>query len=322
MAKSQWSFKTATELSAALAAKKVSAVELAQDAIGRIERHDGKINAVCVRDFERGLAAARAADAALARGETRPLLGIPMTVKESYNIAGLPTTWGIPGAEGFHAGRRRAVDFPRQGRRRRHSRQDQRAARARRLAELQRDLRHHQQPLRSRPHAGRLLRRIVGGARGRLWPAVARLRHRRLAARAGVSLRRLRAQADFCAGAIARPHAATIAAAAVRPRPQRDRPDGAQRRRPFAAARCDRRARSARGRQGLPARAAAAAPRRAEGFPRAADRYRSCDADRQGRARERSTGSPPISARPASRSNARARCCPISPRRRGSICGC
>ena len=55
MAKSQWSFKTAIELSAALAAKKVSAVELAQDAIGRIERHDGKINAICVRDFERGL---------------------------------------------------------------------------------------------------------------------------------------------------------------------------------------------------------------------------------------------------------------------------
>ena len=76
MAKSQWSFKTATELSAALAAKKVSAVELAQDAIGRIERHDGKINAVCVRDFDRGLDAARAADAARGRGETGALLGI------------------------------------------------------------------------------------------------------------------------------------------------------------------------------------------------------------------------------------------------------
>jgi amidase len=101
LAKSQWSFRTATELSAALATKKVSAVELAQDAIGRIERHDGKINAVCVRDFERGLAVARAADAALARGETRPLLGIPMTVKESYNIAGLPTTWGIPAQKDF-----------------------------------------------------------------------------------------------------------------------------------------------------------------------------------------------------------------------------
>jgi amidase len=101
VAKSQWSFKTAVELSAALAARKVSAVELAQDAIGRIERHDDKINAVCVRDFERGLAAARAADAALARGETRPLLGIPLTVKESYNVAGLPTTWGSPAQKNF-----------------------------------------------------------------------------------------------------------------------------------------------------------------------------------------------------------------------------
>ena len=101
MPKSQWSFKSAVELSAALAARQVSAVELAQDAIGRIERHDDKINAVCVRDFERGLAAARAADAALARGETRPLLGIPMTVKESYNVAGLPTTWGIPAQKDF-----------------------------------------------------------------------------------------------------------------------------------------------------------------------------------------------------------------------------
>ena len=101
MAKSQWSFKTATELSAALAGKKVSAVELAQDAIGRIERHDGKINAICVRDFTRGLDAARAADASRARGETGPLLGIPLTVKESYNVAGLPTTWGFPAQKDF-----------------------------------------------------------------------------------------------------------------------------------------------------------------------------------------------------------------------------
>jgi amidase len=101
LARSQWSFKTAVELSAALAAKNVSAVELAQDAIDRIERHDAKINAICVRDFQRGLEAARAADAALGRGETRPLLGIPLTVKESYNVAGLPTTWGFPAQKDF-----------------------------------------------------------------------------------------------------------------------------------------------------------------------------------------------------------------------------
>jgi amidase len=101
VAKSRWSFKTAVELSEALAAKKVSAVELAQDAIARIERHDSKINAICVRDFGRGLESARAADAALARGETKPLLGLPLTVKESYNIAGLPTTWGFPPQKDF-----------------------------------------------------------------------------------------------------------------------------------------------------------------------------------------------------------------------------
>src|SRR6476660_7175332 len=101
LAKSQWSFGTAIELSAALTAKKVSAIELTEHAISRIERYEDKINAICVRDFDRALAAARAADAALARGETRPLLGIPMTVKESYNIAGLPTTWGIPAQKDF-----------------------------------------------------------------------------------------------------------------------------------------------------------------------------------------------------------------------------
>jgi amidase len=103
LAASQWSFATASETAKALAAKDVSAVELAQHAIDRIERHDDRINAVCVRDFDRALDAARAADAALARGERRPLLGLPLTVKESYNVAGLPTTWGFPAHKDFIA---------------------------------------------------------------------------------------------------------------------------------------------------------------------------------------------------------------------------
>jgi amidase len=55
---------------------------------------DPKINAVVVRDFDRARTAADAAEASLARGEGRPLLGLPMTVKEAFNIASLPTTWG------------------------------------------------------------------------------------------------------------------------------------------------------------------------------------------------------------------------------------
>ena len=94
---------TATSLVAALAARRVSALELAEEAISRIEARDGQVNAVVVRDFDRARDAAKAADAALARGQRRPLLGLPMTVKESHNIAGLPTTWGFEHAKGWVA---------------------------------------------------------------------------------------------------------------------------------------------------------------------------------------------------------------------------
>jgi len=57
---------------------------------------DGKLNAVMVRDFDRARVAARLADEAIARGESKPLLGVPMTVKELFHIPGLPTTQGIP----------------------------------------------------------------------------------------------------------------------------------------------------------------------------------------------------------------------------------
>ncbi|WP_184816859.1 amidase [Actinophytocola algeriensis] len=92
----EWSFQTAEELVAALRAGAVTSVELTDEAIARIERDDEVINAICVPDFDRARAAAHRADQARARGEDRPLLGIPVTVKESYNIAGLPTTWGMP----------------------------------------------------------------------------------------------------------------------------------------------------------------------------------------------------------------------------------
>jgi amidase len=92
---SDFAYTTATELAAAMGRGQVSSVELTQAAIARIEHYDGGINAICVPDFERALLAAGEADAARARGEARALLGIPITVKESFNVAGLPTTWGI-----------------------------------------------------------------------------------------------------------------------------------------------------------------------------------------------------------------------------------
>jgi amidase len=97
-------FASATELLAALRAGRVTAAELTELYIGRIERHDGRINAVVVRDFERARHQARAADQAAARGEAAPLLGLPTTLKESINVIGLPTTCGVPEWRGFVSG--------------------------------------------------------------------------------------------------------------------------------------------------------------------------------------------------------------------------
>ncbi|MGW0637551.1 amidase [Nocardia salmonicida] len=96
-----WNFASAEELVTALRAGEVTSVELTEGAIARIERDDEAINAICVRDFDRARVAARRADQARAGGEDRPLLGVPVTVKESYNIAGLPTTWGVPQNKDF-----------------------------------------------------------------------------------------------------------------------------------------------------------------------------------------------------------------------------
>ncbi|MFT3729296.1 MAG: amidase [Terricaulis sp.] len=99
----EWTYASAADTAKALAAKKVSSVELTQQVIGRIERFDKQLNAVCVRDFDRALEAARAADAAIAKGEKKPLLGVPVTIKESFNLAGTATTWGFPHGKDYIA---------------------------------------------------------------------------------------------------------------------------------------------------------------------------------------------------------------------------
>src|SRR3954468_12400950 len=96
-------YRPAAELAQALTRRQVSSRELVDSAISRIEALDPKINAVVVRDFDRARAAADAADAALAKGERRALLGVPMTVKEHYAVAGLPTTRGDPKHKGWKA---------------------------------------------------------------------------------------------------------------------------------------------------------------------------------------------------------------------------
>src|SRR5438128_2820706 len=88
-------FTTATEMLAALRARRVSAVDLFDLHRRRIERHNSELNAIVEPDFERARGDAEAADTRRARGEDAPLLGPPMTLKESINVRGLRTTAGM-----------------------------------------------------------------------------------------------------------------------------------------------------------------------------------------------------------------------------------
>ena len=88
-------FSSATGMLRALRAKQVSAVELLDLHLERIERFNGPLNAIVVKDFDRARDAARAADAARARGEDGQLLGLPLTIKDSIDVQGLPSTAGI-----------------------------------------------------------------------------------------------------------------------------------------------------------------------------------------------------------------------------------
>lgn len=89
-------FASAREQAQALAEGRVSAVDLLEHSLARIARFDEALNAVVAHDHEAARAAAREADAALAQGDRRPLLGVPVTVKESFDVAGLVTSVGNP----------------------------------------------------------------------------------------------------------------------------------------------------------------------------------------------------------------------------------
>jgi amidase len=96
-------FATATEMLGALRARQVSAVELLALHRRRIERYNPTLNAIVEADFERARGVAEAADTRRARGEEAPLLGLPMTLKESINVRGLRTTAGMPEWAEFRA---------------------------------------------------------------------------------------------------------------------------------------------------------------------------------------------------------------------------
>jgi len=90
-------FASASQLARDIRDRRIGCLELLDFYLARAERHNPAINAIVVWQREAARERARAADAALARGEVwGPLHGVPMTVKESYNMTGLPTTFGNP----------------------------------------------------------------------------------------------------------------------------------------------------------------------------------------------------------------------------------
>jgi aspartyl-tRNA(Asn)/glutamyl-tRNA(Gln) amidotransferase subunit A len=82
------------ELSTALAARKISSVELTKLFLGRIEKLNGALNAFITVDAEKSLAQARAADERIAKGGAQPLTGIPVAHKDIFVARGWRTTCG------------------------------------------------------------------------------------------------------------------------------------------------------------------------------------------------------------------------------------
>jgi amidase len=90
-------YRTAREMIADLAAKKVSARELLDAHVARKDALHQKLNAIVATDLERARRDADAVDQARARGDALgPLAGIPMTIKDGYDVENMPATSGNP----------------------------------------------------------------------------------------------------------------------------------------------------------------------------------------------------------------------------------
>lgn len=90
-------FQSGGRLARMIQRREISARELLEHFIARVEHHDKKLNAVVAKDYDRAREKAVAADEALARGEyLGPLHGLPMTIKDAYEVEGITSTGGAP----------------------------------------------------------------------------------------------------------------------------------------------------------------------------------------------------------------------------------
>ena len=90
-------FRSAIDLSALIKQKKIGSEELLNLYLKRIDKYNPRINAVIATDIPNARRRAKAADTAIAKGDYwGPLHGLPITIKDSFDLAGMPATWGIP----------------------------------------------------------------------------------------------------------------------------------------------------------------------------------------------------------------------------------
>src|SRR5262245_13308540 len=88
-------FTSATTMMAALREQQISAAELLELHLQQIERYNPQLNAIVTPNYEQARQVASKADAARARGEDKPLLGLPLTIKDCIYVEGLPATGGV-----------------------------------------------------------------------------------------------------------------------------------------------------------------------------------------------------------------------------------
>jgi amidase len=99
---SKIAFESATELTRAIRDKRIGSAELLELYIERYERFNPVINAIIATDLEAARKRAREADEATVKGENwGPLHGLPMTIKDTMEVAGMPCTWGTPLLKSF-----------------------------------------------------------------------------------------------------------------------------------------------------------------------------------------------------------------------------
>lgn len=80
----------------ALRERRVSSVELLHEALGRIEALNPVVNAVVAQDREAAFSASAASDSRYSLGTARPLEGLPVTIKDAFEVAGFAATCGVP----------------------------------------------------------------------------------------------------------------------------------------------------------------------------------------------------------------------------------